>query len=205
MASCPNNTAYDLHILRAARAWGIEPALLKAHVARESAFNPQAVRQEPQLPADPPYKPTPGDASYGLAQVLERTARRLGFRGTVSQLYDPATNLDLAAHLIRDNLRTAGAQLPIAISAYNAGFSTQRLGDAKRDAQGRIINQAYVDDVLVCYSIYQRQTWPIVVPVAATEPATGKPVGANPKTLAAWGALLAGLLSFGLWLLTRAK
>lgn len=50
----------------------------------ESAFRPQAYRFEPAL----------GEASYGLMQTLESTARALGWVGVDPKaLYDPATSL----------------------------------------------------------------------------------------------------------------
>src|SRR5258707_5310043 len=57
-------------------------AALMAFCQIESSFNPTAFRQEPS-----------GVASYGLMQVLDVTARGLGFTGTLDDLYDPATGI----------------------------------------------------------------------------------------------------------------
>lgn len=135
---------FDREIADAARDYRVPVPMLKAIIAAESAFNPRAYRFEKHL----------NDASYGLMQLLYKTARSLGYTGQPDGLYDPRTNIRLGAAYIADNLRTAagnGHSMEAAISAYNAGFSAVRRGDGKRttNAPGApFINQAYVDRVL---------------------------------------------------------
>lgn len=169
-----NDTAYDdlIRPIAAARAAdaGIDGATLmavvKAIVRQESNFDPRAYRAEPKI----------NDASRGLMQVLERTARSLGYSGPVGNdaartggLYTPSVSLDLGTKLIAQNLRIARGDLAIALSAYNAGFSTARPGDAKRigGPGSPFVNQAYVDSVMGFFQTYLRQqarVTPYVVP-----------------------------------------
>ena len=58
-------------------------AELLAFVELESSFRPSAYRYEPHL----------AEASYGLMQVLESTARDRGMIGDPRQMYDPVTGL----------------------------------------------------------------------------------------------------------------
>jgi hypothetical protein len=121
-----------------ANIWGAWPGLdrdrayaaLKAIVARESRFDPAALRGEPQL----------GDASIGLTQVLYSTARGLGFPGpvgdrvTLTGLYAPATNLFIGAKHLWKQLARTGGDLDAAFSAYNGGYRPDLGFGAKRTA-----------------------------------------------------------------------
>lgn len=142
---------YDAMLYGAAAAHGITPPLLKALVAAESAFNPRAYREEPpkaSLPPTPDY-PNGGDASYGLTQVLSRTARGMGYAGSLGGLFDVATNLNLGATYLGQQLRRYSGDIAKAVGAYNAG-------SARYTASGAFINQVYVDRVLG-YLDYFRQ------------------------------------------------
>jgi hypothetical protein len=125
-------------------------ALCKGIIARESRFQPTAYHLDGPDPVL--------DTSYGLMQVEGRTAQAFGFAGDLKTgLYDPGTNLLLGVRIIADNLATASGNVPAAVSAYNAGFSAQRPGDGKRNADGQFVNQAYVDAVLGYMQQYQAQ------------------------------------------------
>lgn len=128
---------YDQQIAAAHQRYGVPANLIRAVIAIESQYHPHATRDEPQIQ----------DASRGLMQVLYRTAQSLGYLGAPDGLYDPATNVDLGTHLLADNLARAGGDVAIALSAYNAGWSPNRPNDAKRNADGSLVNQAYVDRV----------------------------------------------------------
>lgn len=137
---------YAEYINASAARHAVPPELIAGVIASESAFNPRAYRAEPQI----------GDASRGLMQLLERTARALGYEGAPEGLYDPRLNVELGTRLLRQNFNVARAAAPLAtdheiwtraLSAYNAGFSTVRPGDVKRDQGGQIINQPYIDRV----------------------------------------------------------
>lgn len=98
-------------IYRMARKYNIDPNLLYATIMTESAGNRYAYRYEPRL----------GEASYGYGQLLESTARSLGFKGNVKQLYDPETNIELIAKYIAEAIRR-GARTPQSVATfYNTG------------------------------------------------------------------------------------
>lgn len=200
-----SDTAYDALIRPVATQHAIEAgldpdamiALVKAVIRQESRFDPRAYRAEPQI----------HDASRGLMQVLERTARELGYSGSVGNdqartggLYTPSVSIALGTKLLAQNLRWAGGKLDVAVSAYNAGFSAQRPHDAKRTITGGIINQAYVDSVLGYFRQYVAQE-----PTTATAAGNGVTAQAsaalNPLTW--WGlvAILGG--GVALWLFFR--
>jgi soluble lytic murein transglycosylase-like protein len=106
----PYQPLIDAH----ARANGLDPALVKAVVAVESAFDPHAVSDK---------------GAIGLMQVLPETAERYGVtpRGGHSiaeRLADPATNLRIGTRYLHDLLARFGDDLALALAAYNAGEGT---------------------------------------------------------------------------------
>lgn len=153
----PLENAFDGIVARESARTGVSMALLKAIIALESEFVPSATRAEParsSLPPTPDF-PNGGDVSVGLMQVLVRTARLLGYRGEIGDkkaltgLYDPSTNIQLGATLIRDNVNVARAQglgIDAAVSAYNGGWRPS-LGYGKPLPNGQFANQAYVNVV----------------------------------------------------------
>ena len=104
----------DAVILVAAARHGVEPALIKAVVWRESWFNPRA---------------TGTSGEVGLMQIMKDTANDWASAQRVtlfthSQLYDPAKNTDCGAWYLRRLLmRYRGTDNPVvyALAAYNAG------------------------------------------------------------------------------------
>ena len=92
------------------------PSSVMAFVQVESAFKPTAFRQEPS-----------GVASYGLMQILDVTARGIGFTGQFEELYHPETGLLWGmkyAREIWDQLARSFGHVPTAAqwaSAYNEG------------------------------------------------------------------------------------
>jgi hypothetical protein len=81
----------------------------------ESGGNPKAVRQEPRL----------NTASYGLGQILETTARGLGFQGTREELFYPEINIDLIGRYHRNTTRRYGRLSP---EQYTTVYNTGHLG-----------------------------------------------------------------------------
>lgn len=102
--------AFGADIARAARASGLDPALIAGVMRRESALNPQA-----RSHAD----------ARGLMQLLPATARRvarqLGEPWDVRGLYDPATNIRYGSQYLADQLVRFGGHRALAAAAYNAG------------------------------------------------------------------------------------
>ena len=106
----------DQVILAAAQRYGVDPALVKAVVWRESWFDPRAVGQAGEI---------------GLMQITEPAAREwataervAGFAHT--RLFDPAQNTLCGTWYLRKLLRRYLATdnpLPYALADYNAGRS----------------------------------------------------------------------------------
>jgi soluble lytic murein transglycosylase-like protein len=94
--------SYQGLIDRTAKRMALQPALLKAVIAVESAFNPRAVSRA---------------GAQGLMQLLPVTARRYG----VGNAFDPEQNVLAGAQYLRDLLRRYNNNLELALAAYNAG------------------------------------------------------------------------------------
>lgn len=135
----------------------VDPKLLDAIVATESAYNPWAIRYEPNIAAlafPMRYATTNRitvateiqleKMSFGLAQLLGTTLRSvLGYGGQLTELFEPEKNLTLACQY----LKILGNEFPFLddqIAAYNEGP-----GSVKREpVSGKYKNQDYVDEVL---------------------------------------------------------
>jgi soluble lytic murein transglycosylase len=104
----------DAPILAAARRYGLDPALIKAVVWRESAFNPQARGRAGEV---------------GLMQVTDAAAQEWAEAERVyplpeSHLLDPRTNTLAGAWYLRKLLRRypqADNPVVFALADYNAG------------------------------------------------------------------------------------
>lgn len=99
------------HLVEAAAAHGVDPALIKAVAVAESAFNPNAVSHK---------------GAVGLMQVMPATAQRYGFqhlpRAEVAlRLKDPRLNADLGTRYLADLQRLYPGRLDLVLAAYNAG------------------------------------------------------------------------------------
>jgi hypothetical protein len=98
-------------IERNARAQSLDPALVKAVIAVESAFDPAAVSPK---------------GAFGLMQLLPETAARYGVlgdtkRSAAQKLLDPAVNLRAGTHYLHDLMVQFGDDVSLALAAYNAG------------------------------------------------------------------------------------
>jgi soluble lytic murein transglycosylase-like protein len=122
-----------------ASRYGLDRALVYGLVAHESGFNPQAYRAEIGI----------GDASYGLTQVLYRTAQAEGYSGPPSGLFDPTTNLHYGLSYLRRMLDRFNSYEPTALAAYNGGPGIVR-------SDGSYPNTAYVNAVLAEWAYYQQ-------------------------------------------------
>lgn len=110
----PNLKKYEPLMSQAAREFSVELPLLKAVMAAESGFNPQAVSPR---------------GAIGLMQVMPATAERYGLQGDqhkslVDKLTDPKTNIRLGARYLRDLMRLFPDQLALVLASYNAGEGT---------------------------------------------------------------------------------
>lgn len=106
---------FDDLINAASVKYGVPVPWIQAVIQTESSWNPQAYRAEPQI----------GDASYGLMQLLYRTAQGLGFAGPADKLFDPAINIDLGTKLLSQLRARWGDDFRAIYSAYNSGSPTK--------------------------------------------------------------------------------
>jgi soluble lytic murein transglycosylase-like protein len=93
---------FDQAIRTAARAHGLESALLHAVISVESGYNPKAVSKK---------------GAAGLMQLMPGTAKRYG----VADAFDPVQNLNGGARYLRDLLDMFDSDLNLALAAFNAG------------------------------------------------------------------------------------
>lgn len=109
-----------------------KPSWCMATIQIESAFRPRATRFEPRL----------NEASYGLGQVLESTARSLGLVGAASQMFQPLIGIRYMMRCHQRDFETLHRRLGRAptldewTDAYNRGAGGADLGDP---------DHAYVD------------------------------------------------------------
>lgn len=87
---------------RAARAHGVDEALVHAVIFAESSYDPRAV--------------SPAGAT-GLMQLMPATAQQYGVR----DLFDPAQNVSGGVRFLRDLLARFDGNIELALAAYNAG------------------------------------------------------------------------------------
>jgi soluble lytic murein transglycosylase len=102
---------HDAAIIAAGRQYGVDPALIKAVVWRESSFDPHVRGRAGEI---------------GLMQIMPDTGKdwAKAEKVHVYSLYDPGTNTKIGAwylaRLLR-NYRNTDNPVPYALAAYNAG------------------------------------------------------------------------------------
>jgi len=102
---------FDTEIATSARLYNVPETWVRAVIETESSWKPNAFRAEPKI----------NDASYGLMQLLYRTAQNLGYTGTRDGLYDPIVNIDLGTKLLGQLRALYGDDFQRVYSAYNSG------------------------------------------------------------------------------------
>jgi soluble lytic murein transglycosylase len=127
----PHSRAYDPLIGDAAKSEGIPPALVKAVIAAESAFDSDAVSHK---------------GAQGLMQLMPDTAEEMGIENPL----EPAQNVRGGASYLRSMIDRYG-DLGRALAAYNAGpTAVDRYGGIPPFQE----TQDYVDRVLSYYRRY---------------------------------------------------
>ncbi len=107
----PNLKTYEPLLKRASTDYAVELALLKAVMAAESGFDPDAVSPK---------------GAIGLMQVMPLTAERYGLLGDKNKsleqkLRDPKTNIRLGARYLADLFKLFPRQPSLVLASYNAG------------------------------------------------------------------------------------
>src|SRR5437763_1559353 len=152
VADHPNARKFAALIERNARAQALDPALIKAVIAVESGFEPDAVSAK---------------GARGLMQVIPATAMRYGLierrdRTISQQLLDPSINVRISVRYLRDLLDLFSDDLSLALAAYNAGEQSVR------DSGNRIPpykeTREYVDLVRQFQAMYAPPEPPIAAP-----------------------------------------
>ncbi len=107
----PNLKKYEKLLNDAANEFNLDPALLKAVMAAESGFNPNAVSPK---------------GAIGLMQLMPATAERFGLqadrkKSIAQKLTDPKTNIRIAARYLRVLRDMYPNQQHLVLASYNAG------------------------------------------------------------------------------------
>ena len=111
LESHPNVAKFQPLVTRNARANGLDPFLVQAVIAVESAYQPAAVSEK---------------GAVGLMQVMPATGERYGVSGdakrsVADKLKEPSINLRVGTRYLADLLERFDADLTLALAAYNAG------------------------------------------------------------------------------------
>ncbi len=115
--------SYDSIIRRHARANGVPYALARAVVQVESGFHANA-------------RGSVGEV--GLMQLRTRTARGMGYRGSVRGLYKPETNIKYGMRYLGKAYKLGGRSTCGAILKYNAGHGARRMNPISRRYCGKV-------------------------------------------------------------------
>jgi soluble lytic murein transglycosylase-like protein len=107
----PNAGRFEPLIEQYAKLQQLDPALVKAVIAVESSFQPNAVSIK---------------GAVGLMQIIPETGERYGIVGDATRsveqkLRDPAINLRVGTRYLHDLLVLFADDLELALAAYNAG------------------------------------------------------------------------------------
>ncbi|MCI4592619.1 lytic transglycosylase domain-containing protein [Sphingobium sp. BYY-5] len=98
------DSAFEPHIQASAQAYRIDPLFLHAIIGTESTYEPSAISHA---------------GARGLMQIMPDTGARFGVAGEA--LYDPATNIDTGARLLKSLQKRYGKDFTLILAAYNAG------------------------------------------------------------------------------------
>ena len=111
LESHPNVAKFQPLVVRNARQNGLDPFLVQAVIAVESAYQPAAVSEK---------------GAVGLMQVMPATGERYGVSGdakrsVADKLKEPSINLRVGTRYLADLLDRFDDDLTLALAAYNAG------------------------------------------------------------------------------------
>ena len=139
----PSLKKYEPLLKLASLEFSVELHLLKAVMAAESGFNPDAVSPK---------------GAIGLMQVMPATAERYGVvadkrKSLEQKLRDPKTNIRLGARYLSDLSRKFPEQQKLVIASYNAGEGAVKQYKNTIPPYRETLN--YVQLVSELYQVYQ--------------------------------------------------
>lgn len=139
----PNLKKYEPLLKQASLEFSVELHLLKAVMAAESGFNPDAISPK---------------GAIGLMQVMPTTAQRYGLVGDKKKsleqkLRDPKTNIRLGARYLSELAKMFPGQRDLVIASYNAGEGAVR--QHKNAIPPYAETRNYVQLVSELYQVYQ--------------------------------------------------
>lgn len=97
-----------------ARSAGLPVELVTAVVQVESNFDPRATNA----------------GSFGLMQLQQQTAKRLGYSGSPEGLLDPQVNLELGVRYLAQAYRLAGGDICLTVLKYQRGHDAAAMTGA---------------------------------------------------------------------------
>ena len=128
---------FSSHILAAAKATKVDPALIHAVISHESGYNPSARSRA---------------GAVGLMQLMPQTAKRYGVKNRL----DPEQNIHGGARYLRDLKLQFDNDLQLVLAAYNAGEgAVMRFGRSIPPFRETL---AYVPKVLSTYKQFRPAT-----------------------------------------------
>lgn len=129
-----NTTDYVPQVKQAASKFNIDPALLRALIHAESAFNATALSRQ---------------GAQGLTQLMPATAKELGVKNALN----PKQNIDGGAKYLAQMLQEFNGDTRLATAAYNAGPNAVKKYNGIPPYQE---TQVYVERVNILYKRYKK-------------------------------------------------
>jgi soluble lytic murein transglycosylase-like protein len=150
-----------------AKTTKLDPALVKALIAVESAFDAQAVSLK---------------GAVGLMQVIPDTGERYGLTADAqpaisAKLLEPAINVRIGTQHLRELLTIYGGDLALALAAYNAGEGS--VIDHANTIPPFAETREFVRRVQMVYALYRplppASPAPVRLPKLQRNPGNGEP------------------------------
>jgi hypothetical protein len=147
-----NLTAYAAEVAAASARHGVDPALVRAIMHAESAFQPNALSPK---------------GAQGLMQLMPATAADYG----VTDAFDPVQNIDAGVEHLAMLLDLYDGDVTLAAAAYNAGQgAVARYGN---QVPPFAETQVYVQRVNLLHQRYRNEMALAAQPAPAANPTTG--------------------------------
>ena len=127
---------YNKQIVKVAKKYGIEPALVHAVILAESQYNADAISRR---------------GAIGLMQLMPATAERY----KVADSFDANQNIRGGAQYLRDLIKLFDGDLELAVAAYNAGEGAVIRNGRKIPPYPETVK--YVPKVMSYYRKYQQR------------------------------------------------